>query len=513
MYAFCYLAPFLLATNVVDEGLIYALLRCKNLGGEKTEDYLEFAIELARTQGATYAEARYQSDYYEQNLLKNGIAEICSFDTRKGIAVRVVMNGGLGFGATNLLTKRDIRALVKKVVSSAKETGRTRRTPIIMGPADLEQGKIEIKPRVNFDGVSLEGRMSLLQEADKSALDAAATAGIKLPGRYISLATTVTEKIVISSDGAKVYGKVPRISIDAFLTAFDPGKGPIQRMLSLGESSGWEGAERWDLPKLLAEEVASLANVLLKADAMKDETSDVILGPEVVGIVSHESSGHPGEADRVLGREAAQAGETYLGRDAVGRKIGSEVVNVVEDPTIPHSYGFYAFDEEGVKARKRYLIKEGRIAEFLHNRETASVFGVSSNASARASSFNREPIVRMSNTFVEPGDLSFEELIEGVRFGVYIKNFMEWNIDDRRYNQRYVGLEAYRIEDGQLRGRLRNPKLEITTPGLWSAVDAIGKDLRFNAAECGKGDPMQGIPVWTGGPHMRLRNIRLGGSI
>lgn len=476
------------------------------------EDYLEFAIELARTQGASYAEARYQSDFYEQNLLKNGVAEVSSYDTRKGIAVRAVANGGLGFGATNLLTKKDLRQLVKKVVASAKESGRLRREPIAMGQAELAQGKVEVRPRVGFDGVSLEGRMDFLQEADKVALDAATSSSVALPGRYLSLSTTMTEKIVISSDGAKAYTKVPRVSLDCFLTAFEPSKGPIQRSFSLGESSGWEGAERWDVPKLLGEEVGSLASILLKAEAIKDEVSDLILGPEVVGIVSHESSGHPAEADRILGREAAQAGETYLGRGAIGQKVGSAVVNVVEDPTIPHSYGYYAFDEEGVKARKRYLIREGLISEFLHNRETGSVFGTTSNASARASSFNREPIVRMSNTFVEPGGLSFQELIEGVRFGVYIKNFMEWNIDDRRFNQRYVGLEAYRIEDGQLRGRIRNPILEITTPALWSAVDAVGNDLRFNAAECGKGDPMQGIPVWTGGPHVRLRNVRVGGS-
>jgi TldD protein len=322
----------------------------------------------------------------------------------------------------------------------------------------------------------------------------------------------MTEKVIINSDGAKVYSKVPRVALDLFLTAFDPEKGSIQRMLNLGESSGWEGAERWDVPELLKAEVRSLASVLLKSEAAKEELGDVVLGPEVVGIVSHESSGHPGEADRIMGREAAQAGETYLKRDSLGMKVGSEVVNVVEDPTLPRSFGFYLFDDEGVKARRRYLIKEGRINEFLHNRETAHAMGGQSNASARSVAFNREPIVRMANTFVEPGELSFDELIEGVAYGTYIKNFMEWNIDDRRFNQRYVGLEAFRIEDGELRGRLRNPVLEITTPGLWSAVDAVGKDLRFNAAYCGKGDPMQAIPVWTGGPHIRLRNVKLGGS-
>ena len=115
----------------------------------------------------------------------------------------------------------------------------------------------------------------------------------------------------------------------------------------------------------------------------------------------------------------------------------------------------------------------------------------------------------MANTYLQPGDYSFEELLEDVKDGVYIKKFMEWNIDDRRFNQRYVGLESYKIKNGELKELVKNPALEVTTVGLWSAVDAVGKDLEFQAAYCGKGDPMQGIPVWTGGPSIRLRGIVL----
>ena len=212
-----------------------------------------------------------------------------------------------------------------------------------------------------------------------------------------------------------------------------------------------------------------------------------------------------------MGREAAQAGETYLKPDSLGLKVGSDVVNVVEDPAIPGSFGYYLYDDEGVRARKRYLIKEGVINEFLHNRETAAAFGVKSNASARSVAYNMEPIVRMANTYVDRGDHGFDELVEGVKEGIYIKNFMEWNIDDRRFNQRYVGLDAYRIVNGEIGERVRNPVIEITTTGLWGAVDAVGRDLEFTSAFCGKGDPMQGIPVWTGGPHIRLRDVRLEG--
>jgi TldD protein len=476
------------------------------------EDILEFVVETARGLGASYAEARYQSDRIESNLLKGGIPEVSSFQTKKGVGIRVIADGGMGFGATNQMSKVSLRAVTKKAVAMAKASSRLRKTPISVAPAELGQANVEIRMRVNPDNIGQEDRIAFLKEIDAAAVASAEKRGVKLVGRFISMDTWLTEKAIVTSDGAKVRSAIPRVSMDLYLTVFDAQRGTAQHFIELGESSGWEGIERWDVPTMAAKKADALSLTLLKAEPMKEETCDLVLGPEVVGIVSHESSGHPGEADRILGREAAQAGETYLQKDAIGTKVGSDVVNVVEDPTLPRSYGFYMYDEEGVKARRRYLIKEGKVSEFLHNRETASEFGVSSNASSRSAAYDREPIIRMSNTFVEPGDLEFDELVEGVRYGVYIKNFMEWNIDDRRFNQRYVGLEAYRIEDGQLRGRLKSPVLELTTTALWSAVDAVGKDIEFSAANCGKGDPMQGIPVWTGGPSIRLRNIRLGGS-
>ncbi len=476
------------------------------------EDSLDMMINLAREKGASYAEARYQNDEYESNLLKNGQPEVSTFETRKGISFRVVYDGALGFGSTNQMSRSRLKSLVLKTVATAKSSSRLRKSPLGMGQAEMGQSVVEITPRVPFFSISLESRIELLKEADSAAVRMAEKCSALLAGRYVSLDTLTTERMVINSDGGRVHSRIPRVAVDVMLTAYQDQRGTAQRIFSIGESAGWESVERWDLPTRLESEVKALCSVLSKAEKMDAGTYDVILGQEVVGIVSHESAGHPGEADRILGREGAQAGETYLGQSDLGRQVGSEVVNVVDDPTIPKSFGFYLHDEEGVKARRRYLIKEGKVNEFLQNRETAYFMGTQSNAASRSVAFNREPIVRMANTFVEPKDHSFEELKEDIQQGVYIKNFMEWNIDDRRFNQRYVGLEAYKIENGELKGLVKNPILEITTPALWSAVDAVGNDLQFSAAYCGKGDPMQGIPVWTGGPHMRLRNVRLGGS-
>ena len=476
------------------------------------EELATFIIDRARDMGAEYAEARLQTDIRESIILKNGVLEASTLEESRGIGIRVLAGGSLGFASTNSIRREAVEKALKQAFKLARSTSKLMKRKISMGRGDLGSGKFEIKPRVKFTSIDLESRVNLLREADEKSLEAASSLNVKVPARMATLDTWVTEKLVVTSDGANVYSVTPRAALFTLITVFHPQRGPVQRYFNLGETGGWEVVERWNLPKIFYEETSALSRVLMESVKPPEGEMDVILGPEVVGIVSHESCGHPSEADRILGREAAQAGETFLKPDSIGLRVGSPQVNVVDDPTLRGSFGFYLYDEEGVKARRRILIKEGVVNEFLHNRETASVFGIESNGSSRAVAYNREPIVRMANTFFLPGDYTKEELFEDVKYGIYMKNFMEWNIDDRRFNQRYVGLEAYRIENGELKELIKNPILEITTVGLWSAVDAASKDLEFQAAYCGKGDPMQGIPVWTGGAHIRLSGVRIGGA-
>jgi len=476
------------------------------------EDIAKFVVDKAQERGAKYAEARLQIDLRESIIVKNGVLEASVFEENRGLGIRVLVDGALGFASINSFRKNNVENALKHAIKLAKSTLRVMRQKISMGEGELGYGKVEVKPRVSFGSVDLESRVNLLKEADEQALHVASIVSVKAPSRMMTLDTWITEKIVLTSDGANIYSVTPRAALFALITVFHPQKGTAQRYFNLGETGGWEVVEKWDLPKIFHNETYSLSRILIEAVKPPEGEMDVVLGPEVVGIVSHESCGHPSEADRILGREAAQAGETFLKPDSIGLRVGSPHVNVVDDPTLKGSFGFYLYDDEGVKARRRTLIKEGIVNEFLHNRETASVFGVESNGSSRSVAYNREPIIRMANTFFLPGDYTEEEIFEDIKDGLYIKSFMEWNIDDRRFNQRYVGLEAYRIENGELKNMVKNPVLEITTTGLWSSVDAASKKLEFQAAYCGKGDPIQGIPVWTGGPHIRLRKVRVGGA-
>jgi len=473
------------------------------------EDLLQKAVDYALSLGASYAEARYQKDSQESIILKNGIPEVSASSTRRGIAIRVLVGNSLGFASTSRLKKAYIKKIIEDSVAMARASSKIIARGESLGEGKISRGTVNIKPRVSWTSISVEDKIEYLRDIDKKIVEASEKVGVKLPSRMLTLEKWDLEKHVINSDGADVVHIVPRTVSTYILTLYHPQKGILQRIQELGESRGWEAVEKWNLTENLRDEVENLCNILLKGTEPPKGEIDVIIGSEVVGLICHESAGHPSEADRVLGREAAQAGETYIKPSMIGEKIGSEIVTVVDDPRIPGSFGFYLYDEEGVEARERILIKNGFIYELLHNRETARVFNTESNGSARASEYDREPIIRMANTYMKPGDYSLQELIEDIQLGVYIKSNQEWNIDDKRWNQRYVGVEAYKIVNGDIIEPVRNPVLEITTRDFYSSIDAIGKKLFFRAGYCGKSEPMQAIPVWFGGPDVRLRRVRI----
>jgi TldD protein len=319
----------------------------------------------------------------------------------------------------------------------------------------------------------------------------------------------LTSKYIVNSEGSRISSFLPTLGVFIFITVAEQGK-IEQAGKQFGRSGGWEAFREWNVAEKVIHDAKVLKDVITKGKAVKPGNMDLICGPEVTGIAAHESCGHPMEADRILGREMSQAGRSFIyegGPFWLGTRIGSDVVTIVDDPTIENSYGHYVYDDEGVKARPRYLYKNGIINEFLQNRETAARLGTKSNASSRSVNYDREAIVRMANTFVAPGKLKEEELFEDVKYGVYMKSFTEWNIDDKRFNQRYVGREAYFIENGELKHPVARPVIETTTLKFWTSVDAVSQKVEFDAGTCGKGDPMQGVPAFTGGPCIRLRGV------
>ena len=468
-------------------------------------DILEYAIEKALELGAQYAEARFEDKKGTELLMKNGSPEGLELKVEKGIGMRVLFNGGVGFASTNELSKESVLNMVDKAVKLARAASKVRKEPVIFSKEDFHRVYYEVKMKKNFQDLAPEEKMELLKKIEEEVKDT----DVNVPMRFLEYSDEVWHKIFINSEGAYVESIIPRVSVVYNLVVFENNQVEQAPFVERGFSGGFELIEKDEPWERAVKDVKALKKLIYEGRNPPEGKVDIVISPEVAGIAVHESVGHPYELDRIMGREAAQAGESFVKPTMLGERIGSDMVNVIEDPTIPNSWGFYLYDDEGVKARPRYLIKNGLINEFLMNREYAAKLGMHSNAAARAISYKREPIVRMANTYLAPGDYSFEELIEDIKLGVYMLSFNEWNIDDRRYQQRYIGREAYLIENGELKEPVKRPILEITTKGLWSSVDAVGKEVEYYPGTCGKGEPGQGVPVWMGGAPARLRNIVL----
>jgi len=447
-------------------------------------DLVDFALELALKGGARYAEVRAVDSSSSGFVLRNGNLDESAIEESYGLSVRVLKKN-FGFASTNIMEKRSIESAVERALKSSSVQREETGFEAVEGEKFREEKSADV-----------EGMFDRLKDFD-SELDC--------PMRIMSFSHTIEEKVYKNSDGADIQTKLPRSFLFVFLTVGEESTGYEQFMNEYGGVGGGE------IFKGMEEEVKKEKEGVLRCLREKNPPPkgkiDYIVSPKISGLAAHESCGHPFEADRILGREMAQAGGSFLNGKEIGERIGSESASVIDDPTIEGSFGYYRYDDEGVKARKRYLIKKGIVNEFLHNRETAFVMDTQSNGSARANAYDVEPIVRMANTYIEPGKHSLEELIEDVKEGILMENYMEWNIDDKRLNQKYTACEAYLIKNGEIKSTLYRPKLEVTTQGFYSAVDGCSKDLKFSAATCGKGEPMQGIPVFTGGPYVRLRGI------
>jgi len=470
------------------------------------KDLAEYCIEFGEKLGAEYVEARFVNDSVRGLVYRNGMLVSGGFAPSSGIGVRVLVDGSMGFASFDRLEKDLAEETITAAANMAKHA--KRKNPIDLGDPIANEAKWKMEAKEPLIDVDIDTIKEFCTEINQQMAGLASFV-------FLFNAKEI-EQYLVTSEGTKIDSQLSYLIMLTILTAQAPG-GSEQKILDLTLAGGWERIRDTNLIENVKDEVERLkkaAETAVKINDLLAQPIDMVVGPEVAGIIAHENVGHPSEGDRIMGREGAQAGESFWRDLKIGEsRVGSDAVNVSEDPTITKTSGYYVYDDEGVKSRKRELIKEGILNEPLLNREFGSMFGSGSNAAARATGFNREPIVRMANTYFEPGEYSFEELVEDVKLGVYMRSFNEWNIDDRRYQSKYTGSETYLIKNGEITDTMvKRPIMETTSIGLLSAVDAVSKNLRFDfPGTCGKSDPMQGIPVYAGGGDIRFRDIRLGG--
>ena len=468
------------------------------------EDLALFAVKHAIKIGANYVDARLEDHYNELITVADGRVQRGVINRKRGMGIRTLVKGAWGFQSTTDLTKKGIEQASEIAFKVAKSSSRHVPKPAKLAPTKAYKDSYKTKVRIDLENVAFEDKLKQiigweknLHTSKKIVRGLADYTGLKI------------DKLFVNSEGTRIHfaNSVAWVTLKA-----DSKEGEIAQSYdsTIAHSGGYEIFEKKDMKKVSAE-VGKKAEALLEAKPAKTEKdAAVVLDNDYLGLVSHEIVGHPSEADRVLGREAAWAGTTWWA-GKIGEKIGSEQFNAYDDPTIPGTLGYFLYDDEGVKAGRKVLVEKGVLKGHMHSRETAAIFNVEPNAGMRAITYEYVPLIRMSNTFFGEGDWEKQELIEDTKHGYLISCMRTPSIDDKRYNWTISAKEAYEIRNGELTTHLRDAALTSIAPKFFKSINAATKKIEIVPLPgCGKGDPMQGLYVGNGGPYLRGTATLLG---
>ncbi len=476
------------------------------------KEFTERALNLAQVQGATYADMRIVNKTGQSLVVKNGIVEAIEMSLSQGFGVRVIANGAWGFASSSILTAREVDRVTALAVQIARASALTRSQAVKLDKPRKIVDSYHTPVKVEPFGVSLETKIDHLLAADGAMRR---VKGIRVAES--SLECLRIEKTFASTEGSFIQQTIVETGGGIECTAVN--ESDMQKRSypnSFGRHQGTLGYELitdMDMPAH-GEQIAEEAVALLSAKQCPSGATTIILGATQLALQVHESCGHPIELDRVFGSEASYAGTSFLTTEKLGNfRYGSDVVSITADATIPGGLGSFGYDDEGVPAQSRPIVRNGIFVGYLTDRENAATLGQESGGAARADGWNRIPIIRMTNINLEPGTWSFDDLVADTDDGIYMELNKSWSIDDKRLNFQFGTEMAYEIKNGKMGAMIKNATYTGITPQFWGSCDAICSRQHWNVwgtPNCGKGQPGQVGHVGHGAAPARFRNVRVG---
>ncbi len=463
---------------------------------------------------ASYAEARRVHTRHEEVSVLDDRCEDVSAGESEGIGVRVAVDGGWGFAATRDVTASGARRALERALEIAAAAPKGVPRPLAPLAPDPAGGHWESRWERDPFGLSPQARLELLVAATRAMGDDA-----RVVRRWGGLLARRVTTAFASTDGVAHTQTMTECGAGLQAIAVADGELVVRSYPTAhGGAIAQAGFEHVDALALLthAPRLAEEALALLAAPVCPQEITTLVLHGEQVALQVHESIGHALELDRILLGEASYAGTSWVGAGDLGSlRYGSEALSVTADATVPGGLGTFGWDDEGVPAARTPLIVDGVLQAALSDRQSAAEIGLdASGGCARADGFARQPIVRMTNVNLEPGEGgTLEDLIAGTERGIYMETNRSWSIDDRRLQFQF-GCELGReIVDGELRGLVRNPSYAGVTPQFWGSLDAVGSAASWTLwglTNCGKGEPGQVMAVSHGAAPARFRDVQVG---
>jgi len=440
-----------------------------------------------------------QADYIEAHL-EDSISSYITYRGKEletigksasvGGNIRALVNGGWGFVSFNSLDNLEqrIKLALEEASLASNEPRQMADVPAIVEKVAFTNKSNPVETPLSHKKDLLDGYNATLWKVPQ------------LQTSIISYGDSYRKSIYINSQGSLIQQERSDVTLNIAAIASD-GSQVQQSNMSIGSLGELSAIQQLDDQ---VKNMAMRAVELLAAPQAKGGEYTVILDPILAGVFVHEAFGHLSEADFVYENERM--------RDlmVLGKRFGRPELNIVDGAAVPGLRGSFKYDDEGTPSSKTYLIREGILTSRLHSRETAAKMGEKPTGNARAINYRHAPIVRMTNTYIEPGNTSFEEMISDIKDGIYAKNWYGGTTSMEMFT--FSAGEAFMIRNGKISELMRPVVLTGNVFDTLQQIDAIGSDLDMNqGGGCGKGGQSP-LPVSNGSPHIRIQKCLVGGK-
>lgn len=409
-----------------------------------------------------------------------------------GGIVRALVRGGWGYATFN-----DLGDLEQRAKEASESAHLVAQDESHFTPVEPVVDKIRATLEKDFRDVPLSQKEAVVEEYNRIVL-----------GYHKSIVTSNVaygdsfKKIwYANSEGTYIEDEQPNTFVFTAATARD-GDNVQNAYESHSGSTGFQLVEGFHSK---AEAAAKRAVDLLAAPPVTGGTYTVVVDPRLAGAFVHEAFGHLSESDFVYENERMKE------LMQLGKRFGASLLDVVDDGSLPGQLGTHRYDFEGVPTRKNYLIKDGILVGRLHSRETAAKMGEQPTGNARSVGYQHPPIVRMTNTYIGRGTVSFEDMIRDMKLGVYALDVIGGTTALEMFT--FSAAYAYMIRDGQVAELVRDVVLTGNVFETLMNIDALGERVEWvpgGPGGCGKGG-QNSLPVGLGGPHVRIQNVVIGG--
>lgn len=472
------------------------------------DEFADLALRRVKASGAEYGDIRIQQSTTEHIQGEDRRIASIRHTEDGGFGVRVLYHGAWGFAASSVLSLEEVPRVADLAVEIAKGSASVALEKVRLAPEPVHRDRVVTPCRINPFSVPLEKKTDLLLNVMDTLHRQKGIARSS-----VSLWARRDRKLFVSTEGSHLEFDLLAGQGECTATALHDGRFASRSFNTPHLRQGYELIEEADLSRE-ASRVAVQAVEKVKAPVVDAGLYDLVLDPEHLSLTIHESCGHPSELDRALGYEANYAGTSFLTTEKLGNfRYGSPDVNLVADNTEPDTLATTGYDDDGVQCQKWDIIRNGIFVGYCTNREVAPKVGATrSRGSNRADGWGSIPMVRIANVGLEPGTATLDQLIAGVKRGIYIEGHGSYSIDQRRYNFQFGGDAFWLIENGKCTRMLRDVIYHGITPEFWNSCDGVADRTfrrRYGFITCGKGQPGQSGWMTHAASPARFRKVQV----